>query len=63
MMCKETDLVQLPYDEKGLIMEWKDQLWAPTCLVLIVESPGIFNTVGEVINFLQRDVALIPMKK
>jgi len=58
-MCSQSfdvgDEVNLPFKEKGEIVEFIDLPWASRYNVRITESNG-FNEVGEIVDFFERDL-------
>lgn len=46
------DIVNLPFDEVGVIKSIDNAIiWGFRYIVEIIESDGIFNYVGDIVNF------------
>lgn len=53
---KVGDTVNLPFDEKGIILKIQNGVFYKVYWCKIIESKGVFNEVGDEVDFMEQQL-------
>lgn len=51
--------VSCPFDEEGTIVKVTENLWITKVFVKITSSPGVFNKIGDIVEFTPKQLELL----